>query len=405
MARHRVQSKARGWPLWAGVVAGVTAVVVAAGAGYRVYQQSLITGAPAGPCNRTIRVVTATSFAPVLQTLAPRLRTGGDCVNLQISLADGRTAADRVNRSGADLWIPDDASWVGIAGSIGLANADARTGAGTTVATSPIYMAADQATAAKLRAAGGSWLGLARMVTNGSGTKLAVRDPAGSGEGLLGMGAIAEAVWLDKGMDTSALWLTQAKRATRTVTDAGVALPTVPGEVGLVPEYALTDNRPDTSLTPGTDHSALLRYTWQPTAAAVANPDRSAALGRIRRELSGPAGVAAVAAAHLRGPDAGALPDGGPARAPALTAKPFDVLQEHHVEHVFATWYVQDRRTNVTVVVDVSGSMAAPAPGSGAPLIDLVRQGCASLGPLLPDNAKLGLWEFGTKLDGASDHR
>jgi hypothetical protein len=99
------------------------------------------------------------------------------------------------------------------------------------------------------------------------------------------------------------------------------------------------------------------------------------------------------------------LPDGGPARAPALTAKPFDVLQEHHHEHVFATWYVQDRRTNVTVVVDVSGSMAAPAPGSGAPLIDLVRQGCASLGPLLPDNAKLGLWEFGTKLDGVSDHR
>jgi hypothetical protein len=49
--------------------------------------------------------------------------------------------------------------------------------------------------------------------------------------------------------------------------------------------------------------------------------------------------------------------------------------------------------------------MASPAPGSGKPLIDLVRQGCQSLGPLLPDDAKLGLWEFGTKLDGTNDHR
>jgi len=404
MPRHRAR-RARIWSVWVGAVIAVTGVVVAAAVGYRVWRGTATAGeAASAPCERTIRAVTATSFAPVLRSLTPRLREGADCVNLQVTIADGRAAADRVNRTGADLWIPDDASWASIAGSIGLA--ETKGGAqGAVVATSPIYMVTDQATGAKLRAAGGSWIGLSRMVVDGPNTKLVVHDPAGAGDGLLGMGAAAEAVWLDKGMDTSALWLTEAKRATRIVTGTDSALPAAPGEVGLVPEYALTDNRPDMLLTAGTDHTALLRYTWLPTAAAAANADRNAGLNRIRRELGSPAGAAALAAAHLRGPDAAPLPDNGPARGPALTAKPFDALQQHHVEHVFATWYVEDRRTNVTVVVDVSGSMASPAPGSGKPLIDLVRQGCQSLGPLLPDDAKLGLWEFGTKLDGASDHR
>jgi hypothetical protein len=405
MARHRARG-ARVWSVWVGAVVAVTGVVVAAALGYRVWQGTANVAddeATGGPCERTIRAVAATSFAPVLRSLIPRLREGADCVNLQVTIADGRAAADRVNRSGADLWIPDDSSWAGIAGSIGLA--DAKSGAGAVVATSPIYMVSDQATGAKLKAAGGSWLGLSRMVVDEPGTKLVVHDPAGDGDGLLGMGAVAEAVWLAKDMDASALWLTEAKRATRIVAGTSLALPAAPGDVGLVPEYALTDNRPDTLLIAGTDHTALLRYTWLPTAAAVANADRNTGLNRIRRELGSPAGADALAAAHLRGPNAAPLPDNGPARAPALTAKPFDVLQQHHVEHVFATWYIEDRRTNVTVVVDVSGSMASPAPGSGKPLIALVRQGCQSLGPLLPNDAKLGLWEFGTKLDGTRDHR
>src|SRR5690242_5114241 len=205
MPRHRARMGARVWSVWLGAVIAVTAVVIGAALGYRVWRGTATAAEePSGPCNRTIRVVTASSFAPVLHNLQSRLRDGTDCVNLQITIADGRVAADRVNRTGADLWIPDDAAWGAIAGSIGLA--DRAGGAGAVVATSPLYMATDQATGAKLKAAGASWIALSRLVVADKDTKLVVRDPASAGDGLLGMGAVAEAVWLDKGMDTSALW-------------------------------------------------------------------------------------------------------------------------------------------------------------------------------------------------------
>jgi hypothetical protein len=86
-------------------------------------------------------------------------------------------------------------------------------------------------------------------------------------------------------------------------------------------------------------------------------------------------------------------------------APAFDVLGTHHVDHVLATWYPADRRADVLVAVDVSGSMRARAAGADAPVIDVVRRGVGSLADLLPDDSRLELWEFGSHLDGASDHR
>jgi hypothetical protein len=49
--------------------------------------------------------------------------------------------------------------------------------------------------------------------------------------------------------------------------------------------------------------------------------------------------------------------------------------------------------------------MAALAAGSTSSRIELVRQGCRSVAGLLPDDSRMGLWEFGSKLDGARDYR
>jgi hypothetical protein len=137
----------------------------------------------------------------------------------------------------------------------------------------------------------------------------------------------------------------------------------------------------------------MLRYTWLPLAAGVTDPGRAAALERLRQALTSPSAAAYLTAAGLRTP-AAAQTSG---TLPTPSAKPFDLLAAHHVDHIFATWYPADRRTNLLVVVDVSGSMA--------PRIGLVRQGCRTLDGLLPDDSRMGLWEFGTKLDGARDYR
>jgi hypothetical protein len=398
-------------PWIAAAVAVVAAVATASlSAALLVRDRHREPGAPPvqaiAPCARAVQVVTSSSFAPVLTGLAAGLRRAPDCVRVEITVADGRSAARRVQELGADAWIPDDASWASTAKPKLLAPAG-MPGSGAILATSPIYMVTDPPTAMRLGRAGGSWLALARLLTDGS-LRLAVRDPAGSGDGLVAAGDLAESVWLDKGMDASAMALATTLPVTRTVAGAKPALPNRSAEVGLVPEYALLSALAEAehmTVLAGADHTALLRFAWLPTAAAAGDPSRAAALRRVLSVLTGPDAGPALDLAGLRRPN-GPAPAGAPAnRLPRSTAAPYDVLGPHHVDHVFAVWYRNDRRASLLVVVDVSGSMATPAPGTRTPLIDLVRRGCRSVGGLLPDDAYLGLWEFGSRLDPPRDYR
>jgi Ca-activated chloride channel homolog len=414
MGRHRSAGSRRGL-LWGaaavlvviGVISGVVAVVqrgpTRSGGGDR--GSSLLAGST---CDRTLRVVTATSFAPVLSALQPKLATGPHCVALDTVVVDGRAAADRVAEREADVWIPDDVSWAAVARP-GLLAEDGKGDSGTVLATSPIYMVADRATAARVTAAGGSWLALARLVTSPGGLRLALRDPNGSGDGLVAAGSLGEAVWLKDGMDASSAALSAALKQTRTVPGTQAALPDRPGEVGLVPEYALLSARStaeDAAVLPGKDHTTVLRFGWLPSAAAIGDPARRAGLDRLLAELKSRDAADAYAKAKLRRPG-GRAPAGAPAgRLPRLAAKSaLDVLEPHHVDHVFAAWYVQDRRSSILLAVDVSGSMAQPAPGTNTPLIQLVQQGCLAVGQMLPDQSSLGLWAFGSQLAPPRDYK
>jgi Ca-activated chloride channel homolog len=359
-------------------------------------------------CERTVRVVTSSSFAPVLEAVGSELARQSDCIGLDTVAVDGRAAAARVAEREADVWIPDDASWAAITPHDLLAE-EGQVGSGTVLATSPIYMVTEPATAKRVEAAGGGWLGLASLLTNpASGVRLAVRDPDGSGDGMVAAGSLAEAVWLESGMDASSAALSSALPVTRRVEGAGPALPERPGEVALVPEYALLPAIEwvgDARLLAGTDHTAVLRFAWLPTAAAVGSPERSAALQRLLAALKGSAANAAIGAARLRRPDGGAPPKASTDRLPPLKAPALKILQPHHVDHVFAAWNVKDRRSSTLLVIDVSGSMSAAAPGSRTPLIQLVQRGALAVGRLLPDESALGLWAFGSRLDPPRDYQ
>ncbi|GLY97578.1 VWA domain-containing protein [Actinoplanes sp. NBRC 103695] len=351
-------------------------------------------------CATPVRVVAASSFAPVLNALRSSLDEGAECVRVEVTVADGRDAIAKAEQVGADAWIPDDAAWVGSAGRLNLAQAPLA-GAGSTLAVSPFYMVTDAATAARI---GNSWLGLAQAVDRDAGVRLVIRDPQSSGDGMLGAGAPAEAVWLAKDMDASALWLSKARSKTRIVAGSETAMPEVRGEVGVVPEYALTKalrtagGKP--AVLPGTDHAPMLRYTWYPLTQALTDPGRAAALERLRIRLT--AATRQVTDAGLRTPGQAQAALGS---LPAPAAKPLGVLGAHNVDHVFATWYQADRRTDLLVAVDVSGSMAADTPGSGRSRIALVKQGVQAVGGLLPDDSRMGLWVFGSELDGRRDYK
>ncbi len=360
---------------------------------------------PPVKCTTTVKVVTAASFAPVLSALQPAVGVGDDCALLEIKIADGRDAARHIEHLDADVWIPDDTAWAAVAGGT-YADAVPKKGP-VVVATSPLYFVTDSATARTLTTAGASWLGLADTVSAGSGIRPVMRDPAGSGDGLLAAGAIGEAVWLKSGMDVSAESLAAAVAVSRTVDGSAAARPDKDREVALVSEYALLEQGwPEGKvLIAPRDHTAQLRYTWLPSADSAKNPEVARAMARLLRTLRGPEAEAHLAEAGLRGP-AGKEPQSVETRRlPQVEAKPFGVLEPHHVDHVFTTWYPADRRSDVLIVVDVSGSMNAPAPGSSTPLIRAVANGCVRLAGLLPDDARLALWEFGSRLDAPRDYR
>jgi len=379
MPQHRAQKTYSRWR-WLPAVAALVLVGAFAVVLTTVYApRPPSPTASEGPCP-ALRVVTAASFAPVLRTVPT-------CGPLDVTVADGRAAAARA--ADADLWLPDDAAW-----HTGDRPAD------SVVATSPLYFVTDTATAAQIKRAGGGWGALAGLVTApGSRLRLVAHDPGGSGDGLLALGSVGEAVWLADGMDASADALSVAFPRTRVVAAGTPALPERPGEVGLVTERELrTASTGGLAVLAPADHTAQLRYSWFPSAAATADPGRARALAALRAALG-----ERLAAAGLRGPAGGPRPSDGD--LPPVTAAPFDVLGPHHVDHVLATAYAQDRRADVLVAVDISGSMRALVPGTEEPRIALVRRSVTTLAKLLPDDSRLALWAFGTHLDGDRDYR
>jgi hypothetical protein len=214
-------------------------------------------------------------------------------------------------------------------------------------------------------------------------------------------------------MDASAEALMTALPSTRTVPSH--AIPEDRGEVGLVAEYALIPlladgggtaaaTVRDATLLAGSDYSVVMRYTWLPTVEAIEDPARTEPLERVLSALTGDESDDALADAGLRRPDGGP-PPGASERLPELTAAPLEVLGAHNADHVFAAWYTEDRRSDLLVVIDVSGSMSNVAPGSDAPLLDLVKSGTRELVDLLPDDSELALWEFGSLLEPPRDYR
>ncbi|MFG2042032.1 substrate-binding domain-containing protein [Dactylosporangium sp. NPDC048998] len=411
MGKHQAGTRTLG-ALLRGLVL-LLAVGLVAGAGWYVLHDRDSSVEDGADCPTTLHVITASSFTNVVSAAGRTLRAGEDCVLIDTTSADGRPAAGQLSQVTADVWIPDDAAWTALAPPGFLVPTDKdtaerrETSAGQTLATSPIIMVTDPATAEKIKTAGNGWLALANLLdTKTSGVRLVVRDPTLSGDGLVAAGAVGEAVWLDKGMAASSLALNTTLAMTRTVNHELAATPNEAGEVGLVPEYALLPTMdlatPGRSYLTGADHTAIMRYTWLPSAAAARDPKRAAALKRLLAAFSTTEVRQAVTAAGLRGPGQVRPPFDGAAALPEPTAEPFGVLAPHHVQHVFTTWDPEERRSNLLIIVDIAGTPggsgngdgAGPSAGARQQPIDVLKAGCRVVGDLMPVGSRLGLWEI-----------
>ncbi len=418
MGRHAAEPAAAAARAGAGrrIAIAVAAVAVAGAAvGVTVHQLAsgssshTSAGSPAGQssapaCTRQVHVVTASSFVPVLNKVAGSLASGSDCVAIKTTVADGQGAANVVASSpDADVWIPDDASWRNLPNNVKLAGS-----AGSVIATSPMYFVTLKN--APLPAAESSWVGLASVLSQQTGTRLVVRDPAVSADGLIAAGALGDAVFALSGPLQSAYDIMRAWQKGRVVTGSAPAFPQSSNEVGIVPEYALLQSgRADQyTITAPTDATGMMRFAWNPTAAAAADPNRTAALNALHDALTGAGAGAALAANDLRGPTGQPISAEGhdTAALPQQHGKSLAIMSQHHMWHVLTTWHPEQRKASMLVVIDVSGSMGSPASSvDPRPLIQVVQQGLTQLVGLLPPTAYVGLWKFGYQLSPPIDYQ
>ena len=104
MPKHRVGAGGFRWFWPAVAVLAASALAVAAAlAVFRGAPSDAAYGIGGSACERAVKVVTATSFAPVLNAMAPVLDHGRDCVRLDITTSDGRAAVRRVAEVNADV--------------------------------------------------------------------------------------------------------------------------------------------------------------------------------------------------------------------------------------------------------------------------------------------------------------
>lgn len=357
-------------------------------------------GSSAGaPSCTEVSVVAPTSFLPVLDAVAPRLADRSPCVTLDVTTGDGREAQEAVEAEAAAAWIVDDGAWAAVADPEYLGGSS---GDLPVLATSPIVAVTDEATAARFPG-GMTWSTLAASLRSHEPVRLTVVDPQSSGDGLVAAAAPGQVVWDVEGMDAaSGVWA----RAVEQTRIAAPGAPVVPGagEIALIPERVLALAPPPSEkvvIAPG-DRSAVLRYSWVPTAFGGDDPDVVAARDALLAALTEAAVRPVLAAAGLRPPDGSPLPGSA---LPTSMGAPLDPLFGHQVQHVLSAYYPEDRKADVLVAVDVSGSMWAVPEGGHRSLISEVKAGVHSVADLLPDDAGLGVWEFGSLLDPPRDHR
>jgi hypothetical protein len=345
--------------------------------------------------------VTASSYGAVLQKAAEGIAQGPNCLRLTVTSADGSAAAGVVASSGADAWIADDASWPQLPSNAHIAKDRAQV-----VATSPLYVVT-QRTAATLPASAQTWFGVGQLLGQPKLAQLVVSDPAASGAGMVAIGALAGPVLIKVGPLVSALDMMRAWQSGTTVTAEQSALPKTGTQIAVLPEYALlaSGHASEYRVFAPNDAAALMRFSLLPTEAADADPVKAASISRLAHALTGQTAGGALSAAGLRAPSWPAAPPPAATDAgfPAVPATPLPTMAEHLMYHVLSTWHPELRRTNMLIVVDVSGSMSEVLPGTGSTKIDLVRQGIKQVDALLPDSAQLGIWQFGSQLAPPND--
>lgn len=176
----------------------------------------------------------------------------------------------------------------------------------------------------------------------------------------------------------------------RDVSDYNAAGPKVPLAALYPPEGAADADHP----------YAILHASW-------VDPLRQAIAEKFLRYARGAEGRTAYSEAGFRGADRspGPLLTRERGFLPIVDSPARMVAPPDSVTRAVVSWNAVRRKSNILAVIDVSGSMATPVPGTNQTKLQLAQSAARRAVKLFNNETQLGLWEFSTGRTATTDYR
>jgi Ca-activated chloride channel family protein len=193
-----------------------------------------------------------------------------------------------------------------------------------------------------------------------------------------------------------------------TATDANAVVAAFPSLESDVANY--NTNNPATALVPvyDTQKPITADYPYTVLSAGWVGQIERAAAGQFLSYLLGPAAQATLGSLGLRTPDrtvtrTDALPVAAGFAPTVAPARP--VPDPATITAVVTEWANLQRQVNLLALLDTSGSMARPVPGTGMTRLQLLQQTAITGFDLLTNRTSIGLWDFSVRPGSTSEYR
>ncbi|MGP9022070.1 substrate-binding and VWA domain-containing protein [Streptomyces sp. BR1] len=414
------------------VVATLLVLAVAGGAAVAVDSGLLSFGDSCRDSAVRLDLVASPDIAPAVRSIADHARedkvtSDGSCIDVRVTARESYQVSDALAAGRAPdfaVWIPDAAMWVDRAKDGGDSIPVATAGH---VAASPVALAMVKPAANSLGwpAKTYTWAELAAAASQSRKLRLGAADPARSAAGLLALSSIGRSEarqGSDGGTQTAALARLLSRRTSNS--DSQVAATLEQGDSGagrgnqavvLSEQAAFTYNSGPGSgrrlaLFYPKDGTPLLDYPYTIVRESELSTDESRAAMRFMTLLGAPGSLRTLARSGFRAPgeevaDAMVRTAGGSSPQPYATSTA-DAPSAKELEQALGMWTITVQNARITTVVDASGSMAAPVPGTGGTSrMDVTKASLLqALAQFTPED-EIGLWEFATRLDGSRAYR
>ncbi|WP_245931083.1 substrate-binding and VWA domain-containing protein [Actinokineospora auranticolor] len=357
-----------------------------------------------------LRVVAAPDIAPVVEAVG-KLSTDA-CHRIEVDAKPSSAAVESLAVTDAsqapDVWIPESSLWLRRAQERGAWPNDV---SGSSIASSPVVLAMTEDLAKSLGwpDAAPTWAAaLSRDVAAGIADP--TKDPIGL-SALIGIRA-ATATAADPGAASTTAMRHLSPNTMPQASDLFTRLPGTSSTAGPINAFPASENsvlrynagNPPFGLVAAYADTPSLDYPYAilPTVSDTLRP----LADRFLDQLHKPETLSSMADAGFRAPDgsfAGTRAADNRTSTQALNSIPLPTPDE--AVQVLTQWAGVNLSARMQILLDVSGSMAEPVPGTGMDRMALTIQAAEHGIGMFRPTTKFGLWLFATNLDGDKDYR